>query len=160
VLYDRPVTDLPLAAGLGTTVQWVFDRTASSGTSGGSQYLVASLSAADDLLGRRPDDLATEIVDELVRLFPAAAQATVIDTLVTKERTATFRAAPRSAGLRAHALSNFPGLAVAGAWTDTGWPATMEGAVRSGHAAAATLARRRSGTTDAGADRPISEEVA
>jgi squalene-associated FAD-dependent desaturase len=162
VLYDRAVTDLPLAAGLGTTVQWVFDRTVSSGArqaSGpGVQYLVASLSAADDLLGRHPDELAAETVRELARLLPAARHATVLDTLVTKERTATFRAAPATAALRPPARSRLPGLAVAGAWTDTGWPATMEGAVRSGHAAAtAVLARRQSGAATL---RPVQEEVA
>jgi squalene-associated FAD-dependent desaturase len=166
VLYDRPVTDLPLAAGLGTTVQWVFDRTISSGarpaSAGGRvQYLVASLSAAADLLGRHPDDLAAEIVRELARLFPAARHATVLDTLVTKERTATFRAAPATAALRPPAQSGLPGLAVAGAWTDTGWPATMEGAVRSGHAAAAALALRRAAVS-AGVTtrRSVQEEVA
>jgi len=54
-------------------------------------------------------------------------------------RTATFRQAPGSAALRPPADSGVPGIALAGAWTDTGWPATMESAVRSGHAAAETL---------------------
>jgi squalene-associated FAD-dependent desaturase len=146
VLYDRPVTDLPLAAGLGTRVQWVFDRTASSGLDTGRngrtgravgpQYLAASLSAADDLLGRHPDEIAAEVVAELRSMFPVAASARVLDTLVTKERHATFRAVPGTAALRPPAATGLPGLALAGAWTDTGWPATMEGAVRSGRAAA------------------------
>ncbi len=156
VLYDRKITDLPIAAGLGTPVQWVFDRTVSSGLlpGAGRQYLAASLSAADGLLGRRPEDLAAEIVGELNRMFPAARHATVLDTLVTKERTATFRAAPGSAALRPGARTDRAGLALAGAWTDTGWPATMEGAVRSGHAAA------RAVLADAAIPRPVPEEVA
>jgi squalene-associated FAD-dependent desaturase len=168
VLYDRQVMPLAFAAGLGTPVQWVFDSTESSGlgpagaagASGaaaparaGPQYLAVSLSAADDLLGRRPDDIAREIVTELTRLFPAAGGARVLDTMVTKERHATFRATPGSARLRPPAATAYPGLAVAGAWTATGWPATMEGAVRSGHAAArAVLA--------AGSSLRLREEVA
>jgi squalene-associated FAD-dependent desaturase len=157
VLYDRTVTPLALAAGLGTPVQWVFDRTASSGLptdADGPQYLAVSLSAADHLLGRRPDEIADEIVGELARMLPAARPARVLDTLVTKERHATFRAAPGSAALRPSAATAFAGLAVAGAWTDTGWPATMEGAVRSGHAAA------RAVLADVAVPRRLHEEVA
>jgi uncharacterized protein with NAD-binding domain and iron-sulfur cluster len=95
-----------------------------------------SLSAADALVGRHPDELTSWIVTELARLLPEAAEARVLDSLVTKERHATFRAAPGSARLRPGPRTELPGLAVAGAWTDTGWPATMEGAVRSGTAAA------------------------
>jgi squalene-associated FAD-dependent desaturase len=138
LLFDRHVTDLPLLAGIDTAAQWVFDRTASSGLDpdGPQQYLAVSLSAADHLLGRHPDDLAAWVRAELARLLPAVASAEVLDTLVTKERTATFRAVPGTAELRPGPRTTIPGLAVAGAWTDTGWPATMEGAVRSGRAAA------------------------
>ena len=61
----------------------------------------------------------------------------LVDSIVTKERAATFRARPGTARLRPGPATSWPSLAVAGAWTDTGWPATMEGAVRSGRAAAA-----------------------
>ncbi|MHB1929737.1 MAG: hydroxysqualene dehydroxylase HpnE [Acidimicrobiales bacterium] len=146
VVYDRPVTDRPLLAGVGSVVQWVFDRTVSSGLApsvGGTapQCLAVSLSAADHLLARHPDAIAAEVLAELTRLLPAAAGARVLDTLVTKERSATFRAVPGTAALRPGAAAAIPGVAVAGAWTATGWPATMEGAVRSGHAAAAVALR-------------------
>jgi uncharacterized protein with NAD-binding domain and iron-sulfur cluster len=59
-----------------------------------------------------------------------------VDSVVTKERRATFRAVPGTAALRPVARTSMPGLTVAGAWTNTGWPATMEGAVQSGRAAA------------------------
>jgi squalene-associated FAD-dependent desaturase len=154
VVFDRPVTDLALLAGVGTSLQWVFDRTESSGLSGGGQYLAVSLSAADSLLGRRPADIATDVVAELGRVLPPAASARVVDTLVTKERAATFRAAPGAGRLRPGAQTAFAGLAVAGAWTDTGWPATMEGAVRSGQAAA------RAVIGSAAPDDRITEEVA
>jgi squalene-associated FAD-dependent desaturase len=139
VVYDRRVTDLPMAAGIDSPVQFVFDRTASAGLDGGSsavQYLAVSLSAANQLLAGRPDQLGADIVAALAELFPAARQASVVDVLVTRERGATFEARPGTARLRLRPETAFPGLALAGAWTDTGWPATMEGAVRSGLAAA------------------------
>ncbi len=154
LVFDRPVTRWPVMAGSRSAVQWVFDRTASSGLEtrpGGAQYLAVSLSAADDLVGRRPDDLTGWIQTELTRLLPAAAEARLLDSLVTKERQATFRARPGTARLRPSQKTGWPGLAVAGAWTDTGWPATMEGAVRSGRAAARAIRsddRRFSTTTE------------
>ena len=157
VVYDRCVMDRPLLAGVGSALQWVFDRTVSSGLAPpagtGPQYLAVSLSAADHLLRRHPDAIAGEVLAELPRLLPAAAGATVLDTLVTKEPAATFRAVPGTAQLRPTAETAFGGLAVAGAWTATGWPATMEGAVRSGHAASAAALRPLT-------DRTFSEEVA
>jgi squalene-associated FAD-dependent desaturase len=139
LVFDRQVTRWPLVAGLHSPVQWVFDRTASSGLASdgrGPQYLAVSVSAADEMLGRRPDELTPWISAELGRLLPATGGARILDALVTKERQATFRARPGTAALRPPPRTAWPGLAVAGAWTDTGWPATMEGAVRSGRAAA------------------------
>jgi squalene-associated FAD-dependent desaturase len=135
VHFDRRVMDLPFAAGLGSLAQWVFDRTASSGATRG-QYLAVSISGADSVIGRRPDDLGQAVVASLRSLLPAARQAEVLSTFVTKEHHATFRASPGSAAHRSPAPTRLPGLAVAGAWTATGWPPTMESAVRSGGAAA------------------------
>jgi hydroxysqualene dehydroxylase len=90
----------------------------------------------------------------LLRLLPAARGARVVDRLVTKERAATFRARPGTAALRPPAQTAVPGLAVAGAWTDTGWPATMEGAVRSGRTAARAALLGASGYST------LTEEVA
>jgi uncharacterized protein with NAD-binding domain and iron-sulfur cluster len=72
----------------------------------------------------------------LTELLPAARSAIVERFVVTRERFATFRAAPGTWGSRPGPKTGIEGLALAGAWTDTGWPATMEGAVRSGRAAA------------------------
>jgi uncharacterized protein with NAD-binding domain and iron-sulfur cluster len=80
--------------------------------------------------------LARRVVAALERLLPTAHEARLMDSLVTKERRATFRAVPGTAPLRPDARTSVPCLTVAGAWTDTGWPATMEGAVRSGREAA------------------------
>jgi hypothetical protein len=138
VHFDRRVTDLRLAAALDTPAQWIFDRTISSGA-GQGQYLAVSISGADDYIGARPADLGNDMVEALGALFPAAREAKVLKTLVTREHNATFRASPGSARHRAPARTRAPGLAVAGAWTATGWPPTMEGAVRSGLAAARTV---------------------
>ncbi|HEX4862424.1 MAG TPA: hydroxysqualene dehydroxylase HpnE [Acidimicrobiales bacterium] len=138
LVYDRKVTEWPFMAAVHSPVQWVFDRTTSSGLppAAGHQYLAVSISAADELLGRRPEDLVSSVSAEIRRLLPAAAHANIVDSLVTKERRATFAARPGTSRLRPDQATKLSGLAVAGAWTDTGWPATMEGAVRSGRAAA------------------------
>ncbi len=78
-------------------------------------------------------------VPALEQLFPAASGAGITDFFVTRERHATFRQEPGSGALRPGAGTAVPGLTLAGAWTDTGWPDTMEGAVRSGHLAAHAL---------------------
>jgi squalene-associated FAD-dependent desaturase len=141
LVFDRPVTDWPIMAGHSSPVQWVFDRTASSGLEQSShQYLAVSLSAADQLLSRSPEELVRSIVPALGQLLPAVSRACLVDAAVTKERRATFRAAPGSQSLRPPTATGRAGLVLAGAWTDTGWPATMEGAVRSGVSAAQALA--------------------
>lgn len=137
VVYDRRVLDLPFAAGLRTPVQFVFDRTASGGLGGGGQYVAVSLSCARDYARRPVDELRREFVPALAELLPRARDAKVERFFVTREQQATFLQAPGTAGLRPGPRTGVLGLALAGAWTDTGWPATMEGAVLSGHAAAA-----------------------
>ena len=138
VVYDRRVTDHTLLAAVDSPVQWVFDHTEPAGLERG-QALTVSLSAADAHLGRPAGALTEQIVGELARLLPGADPACVLDTVVTRERAATFRAVPGAAALRPGAATAHPRVCVAGAWTDTGWPATMEGAVRSGSAAARRL---------------------
>ncbi len=136
VVYDRVVTDLPFAAGLHTPVEYVFDRSDSSGVPPGQQCLAISLSAAERWIGRSVGDLTERFAAELARLFPAAASAQVVDSVVTREHRATFRGGPGRAVHRPGPVTSEPGVFLAGDWTDTGWPATMEGAVRSGEAAA------------------------
>ncbi len=135
VVYDRRVTEFPFAAGLRSPVQWVFDRTASSGLAEG-QLLAVSLSGAVAYADRPADELRAEFVPALAALFPAAREAEVVSFFVTREPRATFRGGPGTALHRPGPVTRLPGLYLAGAWTDTGWPATMEGAVRSGLAAA------------------------
>ncbi|MFF4744690.1 hydroxysqualene dehydroxylase HpnE [Streptomyces sp. NPDC001268] len=157
VVYDRPVLRRPFFAALGSPVQWVFDRTDASGMpeagsrgDGGGrragQYLALSQSAAEDEIDTPVSVLRERYLPELERLLPATRGAEVRDFFVTRERTATFAPAPGVGRLRPAARTNAPGLFLAGSWTATGWPATMEGAVRSGLSAAgaalAALGRR------------------
>jgi uncharacterized protein with NAD-binding domain and iron-sulfur cluster len=135
VVYDRRVLAEPFAAGVHTPVQWIFDRSASAGLDAG-QYLVVSLSAAEAELDMTVEDLRARYLRALAELLPAAAGAGVETFFVTRDHAATFRAVPGARALRPGLRTAIPGLVLAGSWTDTGWPATMEGAVRSGRAAA------------------------
>ncbi len=145
VHYDRRVLDEPLAAALDSPVQFVFDRTQASGAREG-QLLAVSISHAVDEIGASVSSLRERYLPALEHLLPAARDATVLDFAVTHEPRATFRVAPGTRRLRPGARTSVQGLYLAGAWTDTGWPATMEGAVRSGltaaHAALAEAATR------------------
>ncbi|MEE1664936.1 hydroxysqualene dehydroxylase HpnE [Streptomyces sp. WAC07094] len=146
VVYDRKVLGRPFFAALGSPVQWVFDRTEASGLREG-QYLALSQSAAQDEIDEPVAVLRERYLPELERLLPGARDAEVKDFFVTRERTATFAPTPGVGRLRPGARTNAPGLYLAGAWTATGWPATMESAVRSGvgAAGAALAALGRSG---------------
>ncbi len=135
--YDRPVTALSFAAAVDSPASWIFDRTLATAAEG--QYLVVSLSAADHQLRRPAGELVDEQQAALQALFPAAREATLLDGFVTREPHATFRQGAGTQALRPTAHTLLPRLALAGSWTDTGWPDTMEGAVRSGLTAATLL---------------------
>jgi squalene-associated FAD-dependent desaturase len=142
--YDRRVLDRPVAAVLASPPFWVFDRTASAGVESG-QLLALSISGADDDIGLPQAQIVERSAAAIARIAPQAASASLVDSAVTREPRATFRARPGTARVRPRAETGIPGLALAGAWTDTGWPATMEGAVRSGLAAAQVALAQRSG---------------
>jgi squalene-associated FAD-dependent desaturase len=138
VHYDRAVLDEPFGAALDSPLQWLFDRTASSGVTEG-QLVAISLSHAVDAIDKSVSELRERFLPELERLLPRAREATVLDVAVTHEPRATFRAGPGSRRARPDARTSIPGIYLAGSWTDTGWPATMESAVLSGLAAARAL---------------------
>jgi squalene-associated FAD-dependent desaturase len=154
VIYDRRVLEHPFAAGVDSPVQWIFDRTAGSGLSCG-QYVAVSLSAADDELHATSEDLRNRYLQALAELLPSARDAEVREFFVTREHAATFRAAPGARAWRPGPRTELAGLALAGAWTDTGWPATMEGAVRSGRAAAHEVMAGIAGQSTAPARAPV-----
>lgn len=137
IVYDGKVTDYPVAAGVDTPVQYLFDKTAAAGRDpADGQVLAVSISGAEAEHGERPEALIERYTGALRRLLPRARSAAVVDAVVSREHEATFRGVPGTARLRPGTETGFERLYLAGAWTDTGWPATMEGAVRSGNRAA------------------------
>jgi squalene-associated FAD-dependent desaturase len=135
---DRKVTDLTMAACLDSPIEFLFDRTDACGVTEG-QCLVISLSAADKYIGIGTSQLVPMFFDALCEIFPRARDAQLLSAVVTREHAATFRATPGTESLRPSTTTAVPGLFLAGAWCNTGWPATMEGAVRSGNEAAAKV---------------------
>jgi squalene-associated FAD-dependent desaturase len=136
VWYDRPVMDEPFTAVVDSPVQWIFNRTAMGGGDGASHHLAISISGAREEIEVPRAELAETMRAELEHLLPRARAATAFATAVVKEPQATFAAAPGQAARRPGPATPLERVALAGAWTATGWPATMEGAVRSGIAAA------------------------
>jgi monoamine oxidase len=136
IVYDRRVCEQDFAAGVGTPVQYLFDRSDAAGLSNGGQYLAISLSGAVAEMGLTADGLCERYVEAMRELFPKAREAKVQSVYVSREHAATFAPRRGTGTLRPAARTEVEGLVLAGAWTDTGWPATLESAVLSGHAAA------------------------
>jgi len=138
--YDRTVLDRPFLATVDSPAQWIFDRTESSKTGSSEvddgQYLAVTVSAADEYVDLPTAELHQIFEAEMQRVLPEARVAKVTDFFVTRERRATFRQSCGSARLRPGARTASPSIFLAGAWTATGWPDTMESAVRSGVTAA------------------------
>jgi protoporphyrinogen oxidase len=136
VVYDREVLGEHFVAGIDTPVQYLFDRSRAGGAPSGSQYLAVSLSGAREEMTMSVDELRRRYEPALSQLLPRARHARIESFLVTREHAATFAGVPGSAALRPAAQTGVDGLALAGTWTATGWPATLESAVLSGHTAA------------------------
>ncbi len=138
---DRPVLHEPFAAIIGQhDTCWVFDKGALFKLDlKGGQYLTISISGAHHYLNQSREAIIAQTRRELEAIFPVMRQAQITHALVIKERQATFSAAPGSLAHRLPTRTPVRGLYLAGAWTHTGWPATMEGALRSGHAAAQAI---------------------
>ena len=140
VWYDRQVADFDFLAFVDSPVQWVFNRTEIAGLEGPGQYITVSLSGAWEFWPMTKDALRETFIPELERLFPAAKDAGIARFVIVKEQRATFRSLPDGPDNRLPAATPLPNLFLAGDWTATGWPATMESAVRSGNVAAEALA--------------------
>lgn len=160
LVFDREVTDMAMFACVDSPVQFVFDRTDSAhfggAPPGGEQCLSISLSGAEADVGRRPEDLIASYRAALAEVLPRVGSAELLDAVVTRERAATFRGVPGTAALRPGPVTPIDGVYVAGAWCATGWPATMEGAVRSGSAAAAAVLGRLSSASSSDLERVAS----
>ena len=127
--FDRPVMDCPHATLLDRTMQWAFNK-------GEGRYVQLVVSASRSLLDMGRQAVVDLALGELAEFFPAARDARLLKAHVVKEVRATFSARPGLNALRPPARTAIPNLFLAGDWTRTGWPATMEGAVRSGYLAA------------------------
>jgi squalene-associated FAD-dependent desaturase len=136
--YSRPMMRLPHVVLIDGIGQWVFNR---GEVAPGEHYLQVVVSAARQFRGLGHEEVQRQVVDELARLFPAAGAALLRARVVT-EHAATFSAVPGVDRWRPDQASPIHNLFVAGDWTATGWPATMEGAVRSGYRAAERLLER------------------
>jgi squalene-associated FAD-dependent desaturase len=141
--FDHVVMDEPFLTLVDTTTQWIFNKnllyggdSGSGGVSGGGQYLQLVISASYDLVQRSRQEIIDLCLEEVRRAIPAARDARLMKSTVVKETAATFSPEPGCDRWRPAAASPVPGLFLAGDWTATGWPATMEGAVRSGYLAA------------------------
>jgi zeta-carotene desaturase len=132
--FDREVTTLPHATLLDRTMQWVFNKD-------GGRYLQLVVSAARDLTNLSRSEVIEIAVGDLRLYFPKVREANLIKAHVIKEQRATFSAAPETEALRPGPLTALPNVFLAGDFTRTGWPATMEGAVRSGYRAAEQVAK-------------------
>lgn len=132
--FDRSITDLPHAVLLDSPFQWLFNK-------GGGRHVQLVVSAARFLLDWPRERVVQESVEDLRRYFPAAAEARLERAHVVRETRATFSAAPGLEAKRPRTETRWPNLFLAGDWTRTGWPSTMEGAVRSGYRAAELACR-------------------
>jgi squalene-associated FAD-dependent desaturase len=137
--YDRAITPLPHVVLVGCAGQWVFNR---GEVSPGEHYVQVVVSAARQFQGLGHEEVQRRIVTELAQLFPAADAKALRRARVVTEHAATFSAVPGVDRWRPAQTSPLANLFVAGDWTATGWPATMEGAVRSGYLAAEALLKR------------------
>ena len=136
--FDRDVIDVPHAVLVGRVSQWVFRGEPGSTTPGHCQVVI---SASRGLMQGDRQKLVDQVVAELREVFPAARHATLRDAKVVTDPTAVLSVRPGVDAQRPAAITRVPNLFLAGDWTATGWPSTMEGAIRSGRIAAAAAGR-------------------
>jgi squalene-associated FAD-dependent desaturase len=133
--FDRPVLDAPLLAVWESPLQWHFSRSRLCGEDGGGETVVCSLSAASALAELPSEAVRDRLLPHLHAAQPRSRQASLVGWHVTRERAATASLRAGTGALRLGPATPVAGLALAGAWTATGWPVTMESAARSGRAA-------------------------
>ena len=161
--FDREVTQEPFITLLDTQTQWIFNKTAIYGASANNahdvipsearnllsaeaaktrgQYLQLVISASYDLLKKSREEIIDLCLKEVRQVLPAAREAQLLKATVIKEASATFSPEPGVDRWRPAQETKTPGMFLAGDWTTTGWPATMEGAVRSGYLASEAVLR-------------------
>ena len=139
----------PFAAVLDDRTQFVFNRSRIHAWGGDDQWLTCSLSAAFEQNEMSRERIVADAVAGVRQAWPAAGEARLLASRVIREPQATFRPRPGIASCRPGPRTPIANLVLAGAWTATGWPATMESAVRSGQAAADELCRSSEGLSPA-----------
>jgi len=147
--FDRPISDLEHIAILGRTVQWLFNKDAITrrmGKSSDGNYVQFVVSASRSLITLRRDEIVAKVLEEVHELFPPSRDARLLKSVVVKETESTISFPPGTDALRPGPESPLANLFLAGDWTATGWPPTMEGAVRSGYRAAERVAAATGGS--------------
>ena len=145
--FDRSISDLDHAVLLDRTIQWMFHKSRliqareKSSENGSGSYVELVVSSSKTLVEKSKQEIVDLAVRELGDFLPAVREAKLVKSTVIKEVNATFSPAPGVDRFRPRAETPWPRVFLAGDWTATGWPATMEGAVRSGYLAAEALAR-------------------
>jgi zeta-carotene desaturase len=146
--FDRQITDLDHAVLLDRTIQWMFHksrlqpgRRQSADESPKGSYIELVVSSSKTLIDKSRSEIVDLALSEVREFFPGAREASLVKSTVIKELNATYSPRPGIDDYRPAASTMWPRVFLAGDWTATGWPATMEGAVRSGYLAAEALAR-------------------
>ncbi|HYN16250.1 MAG TPA: hydroxysqualene dehydroxylase HpnE [Terriglobales bacterium] len=142
--FDREITDLDHAVLLDRTIQWMFHKSRLLGREGPS-YVELVVSSSKALVEKPRGEIIEMALGELGEFFPATREAKLVKATVIKEVHATYSALPGSDAYRPPAVTGWPRVFLAGDWTRTGWPATMEGAVRSGYLAAEAVSQSAGG---------------
>jgi zeta-carotene desaturase len=138
--FDREITPLPHAVLLDRTIQWMFQKSKfQHDREGPGSYVELVVSASKGLVQKSREEVLALALRELREFFPSAAEAKVLKSAVIKEVHATYSILPGLDDFRPETRTEWPRVFLAGDWTATGWPATMEGAVRSGYLAAEAL---------------------
>jgi zeta-carotene desaturase len=127
--FDRPVTELPHATLLDRTIHWFYSKD-------GGRRLQVVVSASRALTSMGKGEIIELAMKELAEFLPGVREAKLVKAHVVKEVRATFSARPFLESIRPEASTTIPNFTLAGDWTHSGWPSTMEGAARSGHIAA------------------------
>ncbi len=145
--FDRQISDLDHAVLLDRTIQWMFHksrlqpmRAQSGNTASEGSYIELVVSSSKTLIDKSRAEIVDLALQEVREFFPAARQANLLKSTVIKEVNATYSPRPGIDAHRPTPITAWPRVFLAGDWTATGWPATMEGAVRSGYLAAEALA--------------------
>jgi squalene-associated FAD-dependent desaturase len=140
--FDREITPLPHAVLLDRTIQWMFHKSKfheGRENAGPGSYIELVVSASKSLVQKSREEILELATRELAEFFPAVREAKLVKATVIKEIYATYAIVPGLDNYRPAATTQWPQICLAGDWTATGWPATMEGAVRSGYLAAEAL---------------------